>query len=73
VQASVIDQPLLDAVSGLRKDRKIYRKHLHSRRKARHLLDGAGDLAHELARADGHETDRVSHARAELRRIQQTT
>ncbi len=56
-------------MSGLRKDRKAYAKHLHSRRKARHLIEGAGDLAHELATAGGQETDRVTHARSELRRL----
>jgi len=69
VETGVVDPALLDAVSGLRKERKAYRKRLRSRRKARHLVEGAGDLAHELARADGRETDRVAHARAEVRRL----
>ncbi|MET1074574.1 MAG: PrsW family intramembrane metalloprotease [Umezawaea sp.] len=64
-----VDPPLLDAVSGLRKDRKSYRKHLRSRRKARHLLEGAGDLAHEIARAGGDDSSGVVHARDELVRL----
>ncbi|WP_410599447.1 PrsW family intramembrane metalloprotease [Amycolatopsis sp. lyj-90] len=69
VETSVLDPALLDAVSGLRKDRKAYRKRLHSRRKARHSIEGAGDLAREIARAGGRETERVDHARSELRRL----
>lgn len=69
VNTGVVDPALLDAVSGLREDRKAYRKHLHSRRKARHMLEGAGDLAHEIARAGGAETLRVEHARRELLRL----
>lgn len=64
-----VDPPLLDAVSGLRKQRKAYRKHLHSRRRARHLIEGAQDLAHEIARARGEETPHVARARAELLRL----
>ncbi|TDW24515.1 PrsW family intramembrane metalloprotease [Kribbella kalugense] len=69
VTAGVIDPALLDAVSGLRKDRKKYRKHLHSRSKARHLLEAAGDLAEEIARAGGADSPGVAHARAELLRV----
>ncbi|MEV5966086.1 PrsW family intramembrane metalloprotease [Kribbella sp. NPDC051952] len=65
-----IDPPLLDAVSGLRKDRKAYRKHLHSRRKAGHRLEAASDLARELARSNGTDSPAVTHARAELVRLQ---
>jgi RsiW-degrading membrane proteinase PrsW (M82 family) len=72
VGAGAVDPALLDAVSGLRKERKAYRKHLRSRRKARHLVEGAGDLAHELARAGGADTSRVEHARAELLRLRET-
>jgi RsiW-degrading membrane proteinase PrsW (M82 family) len=68
-EAGVVDPPLLDAVSGLRKQRKAYRKHVHSRRAARHLLAAASDLAREIARAGGRETGRVAHARAEVVRL----
>jgi hypothetical protein len=64
-----VDPPLLDAVSGLRKDRKKYRKHLHSRRKANHRLEAASDLAQEIARANGEESPGVVHTRAELLRL----
>jgi hypothetical protein len=69
VEAGTIDPPLLDAVAGLRKDRKRYRKHLHSRRKANHLIEAAGDLAREIATGHGTETPHVIHAREELHRL----
>jgi hypothetical protein len=71
VEAGVVDPGLLDAVSGLRKERKKYRKQLHSRRKSRHLIEAANDLAHEIALADGADTRRVAHARAELVRLRE--
>jgi hypothetical protein len=67
-----IDPALLDAVSGLGKDRRAYRKHLHSRRTARHLLEAASDLARELARAGGTDSPGVIHARNELHRLRST-
>ncbi|TCO13129.1 protease prsW family protein [Kribbella steppae] len=73
LETGAIDPALLDAVSGLRKDRKAYRKHLHSRSKARHLLEAATDLSRELARAHGAETPAVTHARSELHRLHNTT
>ncbi|QQQ74236.1 PrsW family intramembrane metalloprotease [Saccharothrix sp. 6-C] len=72
VATGAVDPPLLDAVSGLRKQRKAYRKHLRSRRRARHLIEGAQDLAHEIARSGGEETPPVAHARAELLRLRAT-
>ncbi|XVS62175.1 PrsW family intramembrane metalloprotease [Actinosynnema sp. CA-299493] len=71
IGTGAVDPALLDAVSGLRKDRKDYRKHLRSRTKARHLIEGAGDLAHELARAGGDDSPGVVHARAELHRLRE--
>ncbi|MEU7789608.1 PrsW family intramembrane metalloprotease [Amycolatopsis sp. NPDC049159] len=68
-EAGVVGPALLDAVSGLREDRRKFRKQVHSRRRARHLLDAAGDLAREISRAGGSETARVAHARAELERL----
>ena len=70
VEAGVIDPALLDAVSGLRKDRRKYRKHLHSRSKARHRLEAAQDLAREIARSPSSETPAQAHARQELQRLQ---
>jgi RsiW-degrading membrane proteinase PrsW (M82 family) len=69
VDAGVVDPGLLDAVSGLRRDRRRYRRQLHSRRRSRHLTEAANDLAHEIALAGGAETGRVAHARAELIRL----
>ncbi|GIE99274.1 PrsW family intramembrane metalloprotease [Paractinoplanes rishiriensis] len=68
-EAGVLDPELLTAVSGLRKDRKAYRKRLHSRRRSRHLIEAANDLAHEIAIAGGSDNGRVAHARAELARL----
>jgi hypothetical protein len=66
------DPALLDAVSGLRKDRKAYRKHLHNRRRARHLLEAASDLSQALAHSNATESPAVTHARTELHRLQNT-
>ncbi|NUO57757.1 MAG: PrsW family intramembrane metalloprotease [Hamadaea sp.] len=66
-----VDPPLLQAVSGLRKDRRQYAKRLHNRRQARHLISGAQDLANAIADAHGAETPEVDHARAEIRRLGQ--
>ena len=71
VEAGIVDPALLDAVSGLRKDRKRYRKAVHSRRTSRHLVEAANDLAREIALAGGDETPRVAHARAELTRLRE--
>jgi RsiW-degrading membrane proteinase PrsW (M82 family) len=71
VEAGVIDPPLLDAVSGLRKDRKKFRRQLHSRSRARHLLEATNDLAREIATARGTEAPRVIHARAEVLRLRE--
>jgi RsiW-degrading membrane proteinase PrsW (M82 family) len=69
VDNGVVDPALLDAVSGLRKDRKKYRKHVHSRAKARHRIEAASDLAREIALAGGAESAGVKHARSEVLRV----
>lgn len=70
VGAGVVDLPLLDAVSGLRRQRRAYRRHVGSRRRARHLTEGASDLAHEIALAGGDDTaPGVVRARTELLRL----
>jgi protease PrsW len=69
-EAGVLDGALLDAVSGVRRNRTAYRRHVHSRRRARHLIEAAHDLAHALADARGEESPRVAHARSELRRLE---
>src|SRR5262249_36751541 len=65
VENGVVDPPLLDAVSGLHKDRKKYRKHMHSRSKANHLMEAPTALPQRIALADGGESRGVMHARAE--------
>ena len=72
LETGAVDPALLDAVSGLRKDRKKYRKHLHSRRKARHLIEAASDLAREISRANGADSPAVAHTRNELLRLRST-
>ncbi len=67
--AGVISPDLLAAVSGLRRQRRRYRRRLHSRRKAGHLIEAASDLAQEIARSHGTDTPGVDHARAELQRL----
>ncbi|MET9229999.1 PrsW family intramembrane metalloprotease [Lentzea sp. NPDC003310] len=69
VEAGVVDPALLGAVSGLRSDRKAFRKLVGDRRRTRHLLDAASDLARELAAARGADSPGVVHARAELLRL----
>lgn len=64
-----VDPALLDAVSGLRKERKAYREHLRDRGRARRLVEAAHDLAHEIALAGGRDTPGVDHARTELHRL----
>ncbi|GLY50679.1 PrsW family intramembrane metalloprotease [Lentzea sp. NBRC 102530] len=68
-ESEVVDPALLSAVSGLRRDRKAFRKLVHDRRRARHLQEAAADLAREIARARGQETAEVAHARAEVLRL----
>ncbi|BCJ68456.1 PrsW family intramembrane metalloprotease [Polymorphospora rubra] len=61
----------LDALSGGWKQRRTYRRGggLGDRRRRRHRLEAAHDLADEIAKAGGRETDRVGYARAELVRF----
>ncbi|WP_432994575.1 PrsW family intramembrane metalloprotease [Dactylosporangium sp. CA-233914] len=70
-EAGVLDPALLDAVTGLRRERKVYRRRVHSRRAARRLIRAAGALAREIAHAGGQETRRVNRARVELLRQRQ--
>ncbi|GAB2607346.1 hypothetical protein Aab01nite_02780 [Paractinoplanes abujensis] len=69
VEAGVVDNELLAAVSGLHKDRRHFRKLVRNRRRADLLIESAGDLAQEIAAAGGAETPRVAHARRELLRL----
>ena len=72
VARSVITHAELDAMAGDRKTRKHYRKATttpRDRRTAGYILDAADDLAAELARSRGTDTDEVRFARAEIDRI----
>lgn len=70
-ETRVISPELLDAVSGLYRQRRAYGKGLHNRRAGRHQIEAAHDLAHEIALADGAGTAEVQHARDELTRLRQ--
>jgi RsiW-degrading membrane proteinase PrsW (M82 family) len=68
----VITAAELDAMAGDRAARKEYRRASggsRERKRARHVLHAAYDLAGELAAAGGADTDRVRFARAEIGRI----
>jgi RsiW-degrading membrane proteinase PrsW (M82 family) len=72
VARDVITTAELDALSGDRKARKAYRKSGSDHRahvRARHVLDASYDLADELAKAEGADTQRVQFARAEVVRL----
>ncbi|MBB2940687.1 RsiW-degrading membrane proteinase PrsW (M82 family) [Actinoplanes lutulentus] len=59
------------AAAGYRK-RRAYRKAIHGHRErktAKHVLEAANDLAQELARSVGRDTEAVEHARAEIERL----
>lgn len=59
----------LDALAGSYPQRRAYRRGGHGdRRHRRHRLEAAHDLADELGRSRGVETDRVAYARGELAR-----
>lgn len=72
VTAGVLTQADVDALAGSRKQRTAYVKaeaghksHVH----AKHVLHAAGDLATQIARDGGADSDRVRFARAELLRV----
>jgi RsiW-degrading membrane proteinase PrsW (M82 family) len=67
----VITAEELSAVAGSRKDRKAYTRGggATDRRRRRHRLQAAFDLADEIGAAGGVETERVAFARAELARF----
>ncbi|BCB88282.1 PrsW family intramembrane metalloprotease [Phytohabitans suffuscus] len=71
VADGAITREELDTLAGDRKARRAYRKaaHGHDRRRRRHLLEAAHDLADELARSGGRETPHVVYARTELARL----
>jgi RsiW-degrading membrane proteinase PrsW (M82 family) len=72
VASGVLTQADVDALVGSRKERKAYVKghkghksHVH----AKHVLHAAGDLAKQIARDGGVDTDRVQFARSEVLRV----
>ncbi len=72
VAAGVLSQADVDALAGSRKERKAYVKahkghksHVH----AKHVLHAAGDLAKQIARDGGADTERVQFARSEVLRV----
>jgi L-2-hydroxyglutarate oxidase LhgO len=72
VALGVLTQADVDALAGSRKERKAYVKahkghasHVH----AKHVLHAAGDLAQQIAKDGGVETERVQFARAEVARV----
>jgi RsiW-degrading membrane proteinase PrsW (M82 family) len=71
VEIGAVNPELLSALSGLRKDRRAYRKGLQSRRRARHLVRAASGLAGQIAAAGGAETPSVERARSEVVRLRE--
>jgi RsiW-degrading membrane proteinase PrsW (M82 family) len=72
VVRGTITQPELDAMAGSRKDRKHFVKAAHGHRdhvQAKHVIHAATDLAEEIAKAGGRESDGVARARSELARL----
>lgn len=71
VEDGTLTQDELVAVSGSWKERRRFRRHggVGDRRRRGHRLAAAHDLADEIARADGDETERVQFARSELHRF----
>lgn len=68
----VITTEELGTLSGDRKARRAYRKAGHGvseKRRRRHLLEAAHDLAEELAGSGGRDTARVQYARTEISRL----
>lgn len=62
----------LDALAGHRKDKKAAvrgREDGMSRRREKHVLRAARDLAHDLAVAGGQDSPEVLHSRAEVHRL----
>ncbi len=72
VAAGTITKDELDALVAKRKERKRYVRGAgghRDRKRAKHLLAAARDLAHELAASGGADSAGVAHARAEIERL----
>ena len=66
--SGVITAEELDTLSGNRRARRAGHG-VGTKRRRRHLLVAGHDLAEELARSGGRDTDRVQYARAEIARL----
>jgi hypothetical protein len=73
VDLGVITADELGAYAGTRKDRKRYVKAHKGHRRAKHVLEGVGELADEIAEAYGVDNDDVVHARQEIARLRSAT
>jgi protease PrsW len=75
VEAGVLTADEAYAASGGWRTRRCYRHAQHGhheRRRAKHVMAAAHDLAAEIARAGGQDTARVAHARTEVARLRTT-
>jgi hypothetical protein len=63
VQQGVVTRAELDVLAGTRSELKRYLHAQPSRRTAARVLDAENDLAHQIARAGGKETEDVQQAR----------
>jgi protease PrsW len=63
VQLGVVTPAELDALAGTRSELKTYLHAQPSRRTAEHVLNAENDLAHQIARDGGKETEGVQQAR----------
>jgi protease PrsW len=63
VQLGVVTPAELDALAGTRSELKSYLHAQPSRRAAKHVLDAENNLAQQIARDGGKETEGVQHAR----------
>jgi hypothetical protein len=59
----------LEALTGHRKDKRAALNENVSRRREKHVLRAARDLAEDLAASGGAETPEVEHSRAEISRL----
>lgn len=72
VESGILTDEELDALAGDGRARRRYRRHGHGHRdraRRHHRLEAGHDLADELARSGGHDSDRVLFARSELERL----
>lgn len=76
VESGVLTEEEVDALAGSGRERRRYRRRGHGRRdraQRHHRLEAGHDLADELARSGGHDSDRVLFARSELERLRRVS